>query len=77
MLKVSKLNEFNSHKEFPEELNYAQSRFSVDVLIHNKKKETHTIGWFDFHEMKWCFLCREVQGVFFWRYINKETDYAK
>ena len=69
-----KENEFYSHKEFPSELNFAQNRFSVDVLIHNKKKEQHTIGWFDFKEMKWLFLCREVQGSFFWRYLNKEID---
>jgi len=65
---------FFSHKDFPSELNYAQSRFSVDVLVWNKKTEEHTIGWFDFQLMKWCFLCREVQGSFKWRYLSENID---
>lgn len=70
-------NSFNSHKDFPSELNYAQSRFSVDVLIWNEQKQQHTVGWYDFQLMKWCFLCREVQGEFEWRYYDDEIDKPK
>lgn len=67
-------NTFQSNKHFPEELNFAQSRFSVDVLAWSQKKDQHTIAWFDFHLHKWQFLCREFQGPFVWRYLNDETD---
>ena len=66
--------EFIPSTEFPDELNNAQNRFSVDVLIYSQAKDEHTVGWFDFQEMKWEFLCREELSPFKWRYFTDEHD---
>lgn len=73
--KKSTKNTFHSSEHFPEELNFAQSRFSVDVLAWSEEKYQHTIAWYDFDSYKWQFLCREFQGSFVWRYIDNEIDY--
>ena len=70
-------NEFHSNKEFPSELNYAKTRFSVDVLVWDEQRKEHTVAWYDFNLMKWWFLCREVHGEFEWRYFIEGIDKPK
>lgn len=72
-MKNSKV-EWNEPTDFPEELNKAHNNFTVDVLVYSKKTNEHTIGWFDFKEMKWHFLCREAQKNFKWRYLDDQVD---
>lgn len=67
---------WNHPNEFPEELQAGKNRFSVDVLIFCPKSRERTIGWFDFKQMEWLFLCREVNFVdgWMWRYFTLELD---
>lgn len=60
--------------DVPDEMNPQHKEFSVDVFIHCTTKDENTIGWFDYKENKWHFLCRESQGEFRWRYINPKID---
>lgn len=66
--------EWDNEKEFPEEISKSNPRFSVDVLVYNPKTKERTIGWFDYLDHKWCFLCREVNKKFFWRYFIDNID---
>lgn len=66
--------EWNDPEDFPDELNKAHNNFSVDVLIYSKSTKEHTIGWFDFKNMKWQYLCKEAQKGWKWRYFNNELD---
>lgn len=63
--------------DIPYELNDAQSRYSVDVLIYDKKTNEHSVAWYDHIVNTWQFLCREPHGVFFWRFFDEKTDYPK
>lgn len=69
-------SEFYEGKDFPEEINRAQSRFSVDVLVYLPCLDEHTVGWFDFNTMKWLFLSnQDYRGRrFVWRYFDNILD---
>lgn len=71
--------EFYNSDVIPDELNYAQSRFSIDVLCHFPSLDEHTIGWFDFIEWKWLFLRNQdyTDKEFQWRYFVDEIDKKK
>ena len=60
--------------EIPTERNEKQPIFSVDVLIYSESTKERTVGWFDFKEIKWSFLCRESQKKWKWRYFNDKID---
>jgi hypothetical protein len=61
--------------EFPEVLSEAQNGFSVDVLVYCAKTGEHTIAWYNFNQMQWNFLCREVNFKNFkWRYFVDKLD---
>jgi hypothetical protein len=66
--------EFNDSSEHPEFVRHEGSSLSVDVLVYSKRKDEHTIGWYNFDTHNWHFLCREAVGKFEWRYFNKKTD---
>lgn len=65
-------------KEFPDVIGN-NNRFSIDVLIYIPSLDEHTIGWYDFNEYKWCFLCNQkINGrKFMWRYFINEIDKTK
>lgn len=65
--------------ELPEPLNKRIERFSVDVLVYCPKSKEHTIGWYDYKQDEWLFLCREVnfKNGWQWRYLTDETDRFK
>ena len=64
--------------EFPEVLSAANNGNSVDVLIHNTVTDEHTVGWFNFNQMRWLFLSNESIKKFKWRYfIDKYDRYDK
>lgn len=74
---ANKSNEINwfPSTEFPDELNAAQRRFSVDVLVYCPKAKEHSIAWYDHISNEWLFLCREVNfKTFQWRYFTDEHD---
>ena len=64
--------------EFPDVLSAANNGNSVDVLIHNTVADEHTVGWFNFNQMRWLFLSNESIKKFKWRYfIDKYYRYDK
>lgn len=65
---------WSNEKEIPDILSKSNERFSTDVLVYNPKTKENTIGWFDYLEHQWCFLCREANKKFFWRYITDKLD---
>jgi len=70
---------FDDKNQYPSEINPNNGRFSVDVFIDIPCLDEHTIGWFDYLEMKWLFLSNQDYSntEFYWRYFNEKTDYAK
>ena len=68
--------EFYRKSEHPDEINIAQSRFSVDVLVYFPCLDEHTIGWYDYIGNKWLFLSNQdyTDRPFVWRYLTNELD---
>ena len=65
--------EFNNPHDFPDKI--GENGFSIDVLIYCKKLDIHTIGWYEYKNSKWHFLCCEQHIVKFkWRYFNNQID---
>lgn len=65
---------WNNETEIPDVLSKSNERFSIDILVYNPKTKEHTIGWFDYLEHKWLFLCREANKKFYWRYFIDKLD---
>lgn len=70
--------EWNDPDEFPGVLNEAGKNFSCDVFVYCESTDENTIGWFDFTNMTWSFLCREPIGKNWkWRHLNNKIDKYK
>lgn len=68
--------EWHVSSDFPSELNEAQNNNSVDVLIYFECLDEHTIGWFNFRQMRWLFLSNQDYNGrrFKWRYFLDDID---
>ena len=64
--------------DFPDRLRDDRSGFSVDVLVWCPTADEHTVGWLDYNEIRWLFLCRQaIDEKFYWRYFDDKTDRVK
>lgn len=71
------LEDWTGQKTWPDQLREGSNSTSVDVLCYCPHLKEHTIGWFDFNQMRWAFLCREPFNSFEWRYFDPITDTPK
>jgi len=70
--------DFRNSTVFPERLRDDRSGFSVDVIIYCPKSDENTIGWYDYNELQWLFLCRQaIDETFIWRYPIDGIDNNK
>lgn len=68
---------FHHQTDIPDVMNPSGNGFSVDVLVYCDRTKENTVGWFDYKENKWSFLCREPVKEFRWRYFETEIDEPK
>ena len=70
--------DWNDETDKPSNLNNAHNGFTVDVLVYAYEIDEHTIGWYDWNNHKWHFLCNEQHiDKFKWRYFINEIDKIK
>jgi len=68
---------WNDPKIIPEEINKnSNGTHSIDVLCYFYDDDEHSIGWFNYIDLKWFFLCNQDYSNqnFKWRYFQNEID---
>lgn len=63
--------EWYTPKDIPDEFSKAENGLTIDVLVYCISQKIHTIGWYNYNELKWYFLLNEhINKDFKWRYFT-------